>query len=358
MDKDTLLFEKMNQIYDNKFDFMIKSFTNQFESNVLESQYKIIKESGTKEDLFYLYTEAKEDFKEKMLSVIKKIRDEIINFINKISYNVSKFMTSLQLKFYSKNVENIENFLINKIGLNVDEATKYTARFSVYAAILEKKMMIYDKFTLMVEQKNARGESITEKELDRFEKAITEVDLQFRDQKKIIRPQYTTWNLYKKSFNPEFYKFMSLKVDKSYSAIRNKINNDADPTIISRLTTFFKQQFNDISSYLKNTTSALNELKEIERKYHISKDTTREQKMAETMYILNELDRIDIQDAKMRNRANQIRVQADALNRMGYDYDDPDLLAQAELLRDEARIAQREADYYTRNNYNTFYNYY
>lgn len=357
MDKDTLLFEKTNQIYDNKFDFMIKSFTNQFECNLLESQYKIIKESGTKEDLFYLYTEAKEDFKQKMLSIIKRIRDEMVKFINQISYSIGKFMTSLQIKIYSKKIENIENFLINKIGLSNEDAIAFTERFSTYAAILEKKMMIYDKFTLMVEQRNVRGEPITEQELEQFERALSEVDLQYKDQKKLIRPQYTTWNLYKKSFNPEFYKFMSINVDKTYSAVRNKIDNEPNPTIISRLTSFFKRQFNDISTYLKNTSAAMSELKEISKNRHIPKDTTNYEKLAETMYILNELDRIDINNAKLRNEVNQIRIQADRLDRMGIEYNDPDLLAQAENLRDRARIAQREANYYNRNSYNNFYNY-
>ena len=256
---------------------------------------------------------------------------------------------------------NVDYILIGEYetsSLTINEdAIAFTERFSTYAAILEKKMMIYDKFTLMVEQRNVRGEPITEQELEQFERALSEVDLQYKDQKKLIRPQYTTWNLYKKSFNPEFYKFMSINVDKTYSAVRNKIDNEPNPTIISRLTSFFKRQFNDISTYLKNTSAAMSELKEIGKNRHIPKDTTNYEKLAETMYILNELDRIDINNAKLRNEVNQIRIQADRLDRMGIEYNDPDLLAQAENLRDRARIAQREANYYNRNSYNNFYNY-
>ena len=173
MDKDIFLFEKMNEIHDNRISLVIKASINQFENNLLESQYKIIEENRTKDDLFYLYTEAKEDFKQKMLSIIKRIRDEMVKFINQISYSIGKFMTSLQIKIYSKKIENIENFLINKIGLSNEDAIAFTERFSTYTAILEKKMMIYDKFTLMVEQRNVRGKPITEQELEQFEKTYS-----------------------------------------------------------------------------------------------------------------------------------------------------------------------------------------
>lgn len=353
-----VLFEKLIDIDNYKISFIMEATQNQFRNNLLESQYKIIKDNGNKEDFLYLYTEAKEDFKQRMQSIIKKIRDEAVKLINQISYNVSKFMTQFQLKVYSKNVEAVENFLINKIGLSTEEAITFTTRFSNYSAILEKKMMVYDKFTTMVEQKNIRGETITDEELDQFERALNEVDLQFRDQKKVIRPNYTTYNLYKKSFNPEFYKFMALRVDKTYSVVKNKMDNDSNPNLFNRLTSFFKRQFDDISVYLKNTSAAMKELKDIGRKYHVQRDTSSEEKMAETMYILNELERIDINNAKLKNNVDKIRIQADSMERLGNDYNDPDLLAAAENLRNQARIAQREANYYTRNAYNDFYGYY
>ena len=54
MDRDIFLFEKMGEIYDNKISFMIESLDNQLKINMLEAQYKVITESGTKEDFEYL----------------------------------------------------------------------------------------------------------------------------------------------------------------------------------------------------------------------------------------------------------------------------------------------------------------
>ena len=44
MDRDILLFEKMNEIYDNKISFMIESLDTQMKINMLEAQYKVITE--------------------------------------------------------------------------------------------------------------------------------------------------------------------------------------------------------------------------------------------------------------------------------------------------------------------------
>ena len=90
MDRDIFLFEKMNEIYDNKISFMIESLDNQLRINMLEAQYKVINESGTKEDFEYLYMEAKEETKEKKKGIfdgiiewVKKIKDKIVDFFTK-----------------------------------------------------------------------------------------------------------------------------------------------------------------------------------------------------------------------------------------------------------------------------------
>ena len=75
MDRDIFLFEKMNEIYDKKISFMIESLDNQLKINMLEAQYKVVTESGTKEDFEYLYMEAKEEKKEKKKSIFDGIID-------------------------------------------------------------------------------------------------------------------------------------------------------------------------------------------------------------------------------------------------------------------------------------------
>ena len=59
---DIFLFEKMNEIYDNKISFMIESLDNQLRINMLEAQYKVVTENGTREDFEYLYMEAKKEY--------------------------------------------------------------------------------------------------------------------------------------------------------------------------------------------------------------------------------------------------------------------------------------------------------
>lgn len=117
MDRDILLFEKMNEIYDNKISFMIESLDTQMKINMLEAQYKIINESGTKEDFKYLYMEAQEETKEKK----KNIFDGIIEWIGKIKNRIVDFFTK-------KKIDKKINALPDKV--EVDESKK--KQFSLF----------------------------------------------------------------------------------------------------------------------------------------------------------------------------------------------------------------------------------
>lgn len=86
-EKDILLFEKMNEIYDNKINFMIESLDTQLKINMLEAQCKIITENGTKEDFEYLYMEAKKDIKLKTTGIITGI----INHVKDMTTSVVNF---------------------------------------------------------------------------------------------------------------------------------------------------------------------------------------------------------------------------------------------------------------------------
>jgi hypothetical protein len=130
MDRDIFLFEKMNEIYDNKISFMIDSLNNQLKINMLEAQYKVITESGTKEDFEYLYMEAQEQMKEKKKSIfnsiiewVKKIKDKIVDFFTK--KKIEKKINDLPDKFqidegYEKQFKGFKKFhewLIRPINL-------------------------------------------------------------------------------------------------------------------------------------------------------------------------------------------------------------------------------------------------
>ena len=117
MDRDILLFEKMNEIYDNKISFMIESLDTQMKINMLEAQYKIINESGTKEDFKYLYMEAQEETKEKK----KNIFDGIIEWVGKIKNRIVDFFTK-------KKIDKKINALPDKV--EVDESKK--KQFSLF----------------------------------------------------------------------------------------------------------------------------------------------------------------------------------------------------------------------------------
>lgn len=120
MDRDIFLFEKMNEIYDNKISFMIESLDTQMKINMLEAQYKVITESGTKEDFKYLYMEAKEETKEKEKSIFKrivewviKIKDKLVDFFTKrkIDKEIDKLPDKFEIdKGYKKQFEGFQKF--------------------------------------------------------------------------------------------------------------------------------------------------------------------------------------------------------------------------------------------------------
>ena len=120
MDRDILLFEKMNEIYDKKISFMIESLDTQLKINMLEAQYKVVTENGTKEDFEYLYMEAKEETKEKK----KGIFNGIIEWVTKIKNRLVDF-------FKEKKIEKQIDKLPDKVEVDKsqDEQFKGFKRF-------------------------------------------------------------------------------------------------------------------------------------------------------------------------------------------------------------------------------------
>ena len=120
MDRDIFLFEKMNEIYDNKISFMIESLDNQLKINMLDAQYEIVNESGTKEDFEYLYMEAQEETKEKKKNIfngiidwVDKIKNRLVDFFKskKIEKQIDKLPNEVQIdEGYKKQFEGFKKF--------------------------------------------------------------------------------------------------------------------------------------------------------------------------------------------------------------------------------------------------------
>ena len=115
MDRDILLFEKMNEIYDKKISFMIESLDNQLKINMLEAQYIVVAESGTKEDFEYLYMEAKEETKEKKKNIFSQLIKQLENIVN----SINKF-------FKNKKIDNE----IKKLPENFEVDERYQKKIS------------------------------------------------------------------------------------------------------------------------------------------------------------------------------------------------------------------------------------
>ena len=130
MDRDIFLFEKMNEIYGNKISFMIESLDSQLKINMLEAQYKVVTESGTKEDFEYLYMEAQEETKQKKKGIfngiiewVMKIKDKLVDFFKekKIEKEIDKLPDKFEIdEGYDKQFKGFKKFhewLIKPINL-------------------------------------------------------------------------------------------------------------------------------------------------------------------------------------------------------------------------------------------------
>ena len=130
MDRDIFLFEKMNEIYGNKISFMIESLDSQLKINMLEAQYKVVTESGTKEDFEYLYMEAQEEVKQKkkcifngIIEWVIKIKDKLVDFFKekKIEKEIDKLPDKFEIdEGYDKQFKGFKKFhewLIKPINL-------------------------------------------------------------------------------------------------------------------------------------------------------------------------------------------------------------------------------------------------
>ena len=89
-----------------KVDIYIESMYREFIINKEESELKVLTESGTDDDLIFLYEKAEEAFSERVNKTMKKITDSVTDFTNKISDTVREKYANAKIKSAIDTLEN------------------------------------------------------------------------------------------------------------------------------------------------------------------------------------------------------------------------------------------------------------
>ena len=101
---DSIFLEELQEDYNDldimlqKIDIYIESAYREFMINKEESELKVMTESGTDEDLLFLYEKAEESFSGKVSATMKKISDSVSTFADKVSETVKKKYTGSKFK--------------------------------------------------------------------------------------------------------------------------------------------------------------------------------------------------------------------------------------------------------------------
>ena len=101
---DSIFLEELQEDYNDldiilqKIDIYIESTYREFMINKEESELKVMTESGTDEDLLFLYEKAEESFSGKVSATMKKISDSVSTFADKVSETVKKKYTGSKFK--------------------------------------------------------------------------------------------------------------------------------------------------------------------------------------------------------------------------------------------------------------------
>lgn len=102
-----LLKEMMSAMddYSNSFDKVmaqcdafVEAACRELETNFKEAELKVLRESGTAEDLVYLESQATEGFIIRAKNTLKKIKDSVIEFIEKIVKSIKDFFAAEKTK--------------------------------------------------------------------------------------------------------------------------------------------------------------------------------------------------------------------------------------------------------------------
>lgn len=126
---------------------LIEESFKEYELNLEESKLKVLTESGTSEDLSYLYEAAGNGLIEKLKKIIKRIKDSIISGVQKMRDAVNKFFAKSKaeaaLKDAAKAAAN--NPKVKNSKVSVIDVDKNLKELDKLEAKVDKKLALFKK---------------------------------------------------------------------------------------------------------------------------------------------------------------------------------------------------------------------
>ena len=126
---------------------LIEESFKEYELNLEESKLKVLTESGTSEDLSYLYEAASNGLIEKLKKIIKRIKDSIISGVQKMRDGINKFFAKSKaeaaLKDAAKAAAN--NPKVKNSKVTVIDVEKNLKELDKLEAKVDKKLALFKK---------------------------------------------------------------------------------------------------------------------------------------------------------------------------------------------------------------------
>ena len=125
---------------------MEESF-REYENNLEESQLKVLSESGTYDDLSYLYEAAGNGMIEKLKNIIKKIKDSIIKGVTKMRDAVKSFFTKSNAEKALKDAAKAaaKNPKVKNAKVSIIDVDKSLKELDKMEAKVDKKIALFKK---------------------------------------------------------------------------------------------------------------------------------------------------------------------------------------------------------------------
>lgn len=258
----------------DKLSFLLESAYPKFK---IDAKTELYNEYVSDPELFsltysndYITLESFSDFKVKIKNLCEKIKEEVLTFIRKIQFIIAKFITKMQINKYNKRQQFIDDFLIEKIGFKPESISRFVENYSIDSAMLEKKILIYNKFFTL-----SKSRPITSKELNLMNKALKEVEEQYRSGRGFLsRGSITKFDFTSSLTNTDFFKFMTSDVEEAYKSTNKIISDNSDASICNIIGTIFKDFCNTITRRAKLTHETYTMLHEITTKYQLPNTDT------------------------------------------------------------------------------------
>lgn len=125
-DRDFAIMEAESNMIFNKLFAMLEMVDMRLELNKEAAEYKVLKESGTYEDLQYLYTEAENEANQEKQGIIQTIIDAVKNIISAISNGIKNF--------FGKHKNDNPNETVEVDGEAWDKASKIQSAWNKISA--------------------------------------------------------------------------------------------------------------------------------------------------------------------------------------------------------------------------------